>query len=78
MTDAYKLTHWKQYPKGAQVVYSYFESLGGAFHETVFYGLQIILNKYLKGQIFNKKDIEYALESSKGLFWTDDYCNINC
>jgi nicotinamide phosphoribosyltransferase len=77
MTDAYKLTHWKQYPKGAQVVYSYFESRGGAFHETVFYGLQILLNKYFKGQVFNEKDIEYAREFSKGLFGTDDYFNIN-
>ncbi len=30
-TDSYKLSHWKQYPKGMTKVYSYLESRGGAY-----------------------------------------------
>lgn len=46
LTDSYKLTHWKQYPKGTETVYSYFEARGGD-ESTVFFGLQYILKKYL-------------------------------
>jgi nicotinamide phosphoribosyltransferase len=50
MTDSYKFTHWKQYPPRTQTVYSYLESRGGMFDETVFFGLQYYLKKYLVGQ----------------------------
>src|SRR6185437_7192307 len=47
-TDSYKLTHWRQYPPGTRTVYSYLESREGAeFPETVFFGLQAVLNQYL-------------------------------
>ncbi len=48
-TDSYKFTHWKQYPPGTQYVYSYLESRGGMFPQTVFFGLQYYLLKYLCG-----------------------------
>lgn len=39
-TDSYKLSHFLGYPKGSEYVYSYAESRGGAYPETVFLGLQ--------------------------------------
>ena len=38
-----QVTHHFQYPPGTQTVYSYFESRGGKFPETVFFGLQYII-----------------------------------
>jgi nicotinamide phosphoribosyltransferase len=49
-TDSYKATHWPQYPPGTTKVYSYLESRGGRWPETVFYGLQGILKDYLVGE----------------------------
>lgn len=60
LTDSYKITHWKQYPPGAQYVYSYFESRGGMFDETVFFGLQYFLKKYLEGPVLTFKDVDAA------------------
>jgi nicotinamide phosphoribosyltransferase len=45
-SDSYKFTHHLQYPEGTTKVYSYLESRGGKFDNTVFYGLQYILKKY--------------------------------
>lgn len=60
-TDSYKISHWKQYPPNTSNVYSYFESRGGKFNETVFFGLQYLLKEYLaKG--FSKENIEEAEE----------------
>ncbi|WP_415912915.1 nicotinate phosphoribosyltransferase [Neptuniibacter sp. QD37_11] len=39
-TDSYKLSHYKQYPPGTEYVFSYIESRGGAFDDTLFFGLQ--------------------------------------
>jgi nicotinamide phosphoribosyltransferase len=47
-TDSYKITHWKQYPPNTQKVYSYFESRGGQYDETVFFGLTYLLEKHLR------------------------------
>lgn len=49
LTDSYKVTHHKQYPPKTQNVYSYFESRGGEFKDTVFFGLQYLLKEYLAG-----------------------------
>lgn len=59
-TDSYKFSHYKQYPPKTQTVYSYFESRGGRFDETVFFGLQYYLKEYLQGQVVNRSKIEYA------------------
>ena len=48
LTDSYKVTHWPQYPENTTKVTSYLESRGGLFDNTLFYGLQIILKKYLR------------------------------
>jgi nicotinamide phosphoribosyltransferase len=60
LTDSYKLTHWKQYPPKTQKVYSYFESRGGKFDETLMFGLQYIVQRYLAGQAVTKEMIDDA------------------
>jgi len=50
-SDSYKLTHWRQYPPGTTEVYSYLESRGGRFPQTVFFGLQPYLRSYLAGSV---------------------------
>jgi nicotinamide phosphoribosyltransferase len=59
-TDSYKFTHWKQYPPNTQRIYSYLESRGGMFDNTVFFGLQYYLKQYLEGPRFTKADIDQA------------------
>jgi nicotinamide phosphoribosyltransferase len=58
-TDSYKPSHWIQLPKGTQTIYSYIESRGGLFDETLFFGLQIFLKEYLSKPI-TKENIEEA------------------
>lgn len=61
-TDSYKLNHWNQYPEGTQRVYSYLESRVGAdYPYTVFFGLQYIIERYLK-QIVSWEDLKEAEE----------------
>lgn len=45
--DSYKASHWLQYPPNTTAMYSYLESRGGKYPETVFFGLQYILKEYL-------------------------------
>jgi nicotinamide phosphoribosyltransferase len=59
-TDSYKFTHWKQYPPGTEFVYSYLESRGGMFGQTLFFGLQYYLKEYLRGSVVNEDDIAEA------------------
>jgi nicotinamide phosphoribosyltransferase len=47
MTDSYKASHWEQYPGDVSSMYSYFESRGGRYRSTVFFGLQYYLLRYL-------------------------------
>lgn len=56
-TDSYKFTHWKQYPPGTERVYSYLESRGGMFRQTVFFGLQYYLERYVQGSVINEADV---------------------
>lgn len=61
LSDSYKHSHYKQYPKGTSKVFSYFESRDGAkFDETVFFGLQYFLLKYLAGQVVTPEKIGQA------------------
>lgn len=46
-TDSYKVSHWLQYPPKTEKVFSYVEARGPANEETLFFGLQIFLKKYL-------------------------------
>lgn len=59
-TDSYKPSHWRQYPPGTRGIYSFFESRGGDFDRTVFFGLQYILKRHLEGVRVSAKDIEEA------------------
>eukprot|EP00755_Sulcionema_specki_P014340 Sspe_Gene.56400::Locus_31028_Transcript_1_1_Confidence_1.000_Length_2012::g.56400::m.56400/K03462/NAMPT; nicotinamide phosphoribosyltransferase len=60
LTDSYKVTHFKQYPPKTTVVYSYFESRGGKYTETVFFGLQYFLKKHLAGVVVTPPKIDEA------------------
>jgi nicotinamide phosphoribosyltransferase len=60
LTDSYKITHWKQYPPGTSRVYSYFESRGGYYQQTVFFGLQYFIKRHLDGRVVSYGDIEEA------------------
>ena len=50
-SDSYKYSQPFQYPKGTESVYSYIESRGGKWDETVFFGLQMFLKEYLSKPI---------------------------
>lgn len=75
-TDSYKLTHAPLYPVGTEVVYSYFESRNGAeFPDTVFFGLQYILQEFLAGVVVTQEDIEEAAEVAEAHFGNPDIFN---
>lgn len=60
LTDSYKVTHHRQYPPQTESVFSYFESRGGEFSSTVFFGLQYYLKKYVTGQVVCSEQIDEA------------------
>jgi nicotinamide phosphoribosyltransferase len=60
-TDSYKVSMFKQYPAGTTGVYSYIESRGGKYDETVFFGLQAFIKEYLLEPI-TQADIDIADE----------------
>ena len=60
-TDSYKLTHNQMYPHGTEYIGSYFESRPGAeYPETVFFGLNYILQRYFAGTVVTREAIEEA------------------
>jgi len=72
LADAYKYSHHKLYTPGTEKVYSYMESRGGMFDETVFFGLQYILKKYLAGTVITKEKIEEAAYYMHSIFGRAD------
>lgn len=68
LADAYKYSHYKLYAPGTTKIYSYLESRGGVFDETVFYGLQYFLKEYLQGLSFTRSDIDEAEVILNGVF----------
>ena len=60
LADAYKYAHHKLYYPGTTQIYSYLESRGGLFDETIFFGLQYYLKEYLQGQAFTQADLDEA------------------
>ncbi|GHN00597.1 nicotinate phosphoribosyltransferase [Cytophagales bacterium WSM2-2] len=68
LADAYKYSHYKLYYPGTTKIYSYLESRGGMFDETVFYGLQYFLKEYLEGPAFSKENVDEAEELLQGVF----------
>lgn len=82
-TDSYKMTHWQMYPENTTEVFSYFESRAGAeYPETVFFGLQYLLNKHLQGQVVTLEKIEEAEQfcfehfGDAGLFNKDGWLHV--
>ena len=61
-TDSYKITHHNQYPPKTEKIVSYFESRGGKYSEVCFFGLQILVKKYLVGQVVTQEKIDQAAE----------------
>jgi nicotinamide phosphoribosyltransferase len=72
LADAYKYAHHRLYIPGTTKIYSYLESRGGVFPETVFYGLQYFLKEYLEGQAFTQDDVEEANETLSAVFGRND------
>jgi len=58
-TDSYKVSMFKQYPVGTTGVYSYIESRGGKYDQTLFFGLQAFIKEYLLEPI-TQEDIDIA------------------
>jgi nicotinamide phosphoribosyltransferase len=72
LADAYKYSHYKLYYPGTTKIYSYLESRGGQFDQTVFFGLQYFLKHYLEGQVITKEKIDAAAEFLPQVFGRDD------
>lgn len=80
-TDSNKVTYSKQYPPNMSKVYSYFEcrekgtdytrSPKVKYDKTVFYGLQYILQKYLKGKVVTPEKIQRAKDMYREHFHYD-------
>ncbi len=60
-SDSYKTSHARQLPPGTTNIYSYLESRGGLFPETVFMGLNYYLKEYLSRPI-TMADVDRADE----------------
>jgi nicotinamide phosphoribosyltransferase len=60
LTDSYKISHYRQYPKGTTGVFSFLESRGGQFPTTTFFGLQYIIKQYLAGVVVTEEKIQQA------------------
>ena len=67
MTDSYKASHWKQYPKKTTKIVSYLESRGSKLSDhTLFFGLQYYIKRYLSGNVIDKNGVDIAEK-----FWTE-------
>lgn len=67
MSDAYKYSHPSFYPDGLTKLVSYLESRGGIFSETVMFGLQYIMKKYLVGSVLTENMVLEADEKLNGV-----------
>lgn len=72
LADAYKYSHHKLYYPGTTKIYSYLESRGGEYGETVFFGLQYFLKHYLEGAVITRAKIDAAEIMMKQVFGRDD------
>jgi nicotinamide phosphoribosyltransferase len=62
LVDSYKVSQWNQTPPGTESMFGYFESRGGLFDNTCFFGLQYYLKRYLAGVVVTRDGIEEAAE----------------
>jgi len=72
LADAYKYAHHKFYYPGTTQIYSYLESRGGMFNQTIFFGLQYFLKEYLQGSAFTQQDLDEAGSFLQQVFGRDD------
>ncbi|MEM7510491.1 MAG: nicotinate phosphoribosyltransferase [Bacteroidota bacterium] len=72
LADAYKYSHHKLYYPGTTSIYSYMESRGGKFDETVFFGLQYYLKEFLEGVAFTQEDLDGAADFLPQVFGRED------
>jgi nicotinamide phosphoribosyltransferase len=72
LADAYKYAHHKLYYPGTTHIFSYLESRGGMFDETIFFGLQYFLKEYLQGPAFTQQDLDEAEGFLLRVFGRDD------
>jgi len=77
LADAYKYAHHKLYYPGTTQIYSYLESRGGMFNETIFFGLQYFLKEYLQGSAFTQQDLDEADGFLQQVFGRDDVFDKN-
>ena len=61
--DSYKVSMDQMYPPNTTHVYSYIESRGGIYPETLFFGIQAFIKEYLVKPI-TQEEIDHA-----ELFW---------
>lgn len=59
LTDSYKFSHWQVLPEGTTRLYSYMESRGGKFSETVMFGVRYYLKQYMQTPI-TMEMVDYA------------------
>jgi nicotinamide phosphoribosyltransferase len=75
-SDSYKHSHWGFYPDDLEVVHSYCEPRTGArFDETVFFGLQYLLQEYMVGEVVTREGIEQAATECAAHFGRNDVFN---
>ena len=72
LADAYKYSHHKLYYPGTTNIYSYMESRGGKFDNTVFFGLQYYIKEFLEGPAFTQSDLDEAADFLPQVFGRDD------
>jgi nicotinamide phosphoribosyltransferase len=72
LADAYKYSHHKLYYPGTTKIYSYLESRGGQFNDTVFFGLQYFLKHYLEGIVIITPKIDSAEQFLQQVFGRND------
>ena len=75
MGDAYKYSHHKFYEDNTTKVYSYMESRGGKFNETVFYGIQMFIKEFIEGVAITQEELDEAYEylgTKLGVFGRED------
>ena len=61
LSDSYKYTHFNMYPSDMTSMYSYIESRGGMYPETLFFGMRNYLTEYLS-KPFSKADLDLVDE----------------
>lgn len=62
--DSYKASHYLQYPASTTSMFSYIESRGGKFDETVFFGLQYYIKEYLLHRV-TVEEVDQAVKFYK-------------